>query len=314
MPTLDVKDIRNSNPAWARSDLGYLDELTADIRRNGIQKPLLVKPDLLLIDGARRLMSAVALKIPTVPIIMVNDWQALVDNFDPTAPDAQPMEWLDLVEFWQNVLTPIYRERRYERMVTARRRQHGLRGGNEQKPVYSAFTNELATIYKASPATIKVLRDYILKLHKYSDKFPQFYAGILDAMPRGEGARDLAQARFIKSLLDRLVASELSEEEAVITFKMRLRQGTSVRSYSRAPMVKLDRGAPPASTTKVDKFLTKLEEVAFQTADFLNFSVKPDEFPELDQRLAASVSQLTAMRRRMQASLRPTEKKNKTKE
>ena len=308
MTMLDVKYIKNANAAWARTDLGPLGDLTKSIKQDGIRRPLLIRKDYLMIDGARRFTVAVAQRMPAVPVIFVEDWPTLAAHFDPAAPDSLPMNWPDLLEFWNNVLTPLYRDQRYSQGVATRKATNDT-GEAAARPVYSAYTRHLATLYKTEPATIKLFRDYFLRLQKASDQFPGFYKGVLDAMPTGEEARNLAQSRFIKSLMERLGANEITEEEAVISFKMRLRQGTEKRSFRRATPTRLDRNAPPATLSKVDKFVGKLEEVTFQATDFMNFALTPDEAAECDQRMAQVLSQLGAMRRRMAAAIRVKEKK-----
>lgn len=310
MTMLDTKYIKNANAAWARSDLDSLGELSRSIRAEGIRKPLLIRKDFLMIDGARRFTVAVAQRMPTVPVIFVEDWPTLIANFDPSAPDSLPMGWFDLLEFWTNILTPLYHDQRYKQGVENRKLSDAT-GEATIRPVYSTFTQHLANLYKTEPATIKLFRDYLVRLNNLADTFPIFYKGVLDAMPVGEAARDLQQSRFVKSLMERLATGDITEDEAVITFKMRLRQGTDKRRFRRAQPVRLDRDAPPVPSAKVDRFLTLLEEVSFHTTDFMNFAVTPDDVAGFDERMAQVISQLGAMRRRMAAVIRNQEKTSK---
>lgn len=307
MTMLDVKYIKNANPKWARMDLGPLAALTSDIKQHGIVTPLLVKPDFLMIDGARRFTVALSLKEHAVPVTIIDSWELLVEHFKPAALDALPMEWLDLLGFFDNVLKPIYDAHRYQNGVVTRRHNEET-GEASLRHGYSAFTHCLAQLYGTAPSTIKLLRDYFVKLHRTSGQFPVFYKGLLGLLPTGEAARDLAQSRFIKSLLERLMEGSVTEEEALTIFSMRLRQGTARRSYERVSPVRFDPQAKQISHAKVDNLLTKLEEVAFQATEFLNFSVTPEELAELQQRITTSLSQIMGLRRRMETATRNQEK------
>lgn len=304
---LDVRYIKNANPTWARNDLGSLEDLTMDIKSNGIMKPLLIRRDGLMVDGARRFTVATALKLSTVPIVFIDTWDDLVDNFDPTAPDTLPMCWPDLLGFWNNILKPIYNVHRYHQArVTLKHKAET--GDQPPRPVYSAYIRSMASLYGTEPATIKTLRDYFVKLERTRNRFPVFYKGIMESLPLGESARDLTQSRFIKSLLERLLVNEISEEEAVIVFNMRLRQGTSKRSFFRASQVRYSANAAPVDNATVDRLMTKLEAVALTASEFQNFKMKSDEAADFSQRMTAALSQLMGLRRRMQTAVRLQEK------
>jgi hypothetical protein len=305
---LAIKFIEHANPAWARSQIGPLADLKADIKKNGIQQPILIKRDFLMIDGARRLVAAKALHMADVPVTYCDNWATVMAEFHPNRPDCLPMDWPDLLDFWVNVLKPMQTETRWERAIATRRTNAaiGERAGN---PVYSQFLLDLAKIYEVEPATVKILRDTMSKLRKERDRFPKFVDGVLATLPSGEAARELLKGVAIKSLFERVIAGSLSEDEGLVMFGVKMRQ-EPMKAVKRASPIRFDPTAPATTLAQLESLVEILERVGPQASEFVNFKIEHDDIIALSQRMGHVLSQLSGMRRRLDISAaRLSEKK-----
>lgn len=300
---LAIKYIADANLAWARRDLGPLDALKRDIRANGVRKPLLVHEDFLMIDGARRLVAARAAKLDVVPVIICRDWDDILANFRPVEQDCLPMDWPDLHAFWANVLKPIHAKQ--QRINASRTRREGV-SSTHTEGAYSGYIVELAALYGVEPGTAKLFRDYIVKLNRMKNQYPDFVSGMYERFPRGEQARDLVKTRFIKALVDRMNAGSLTVTEALTIFDIRLRTTTTLKTYRRGQHSGrlIDKRAPAiAFTGEVAKLVDKLEHLASSACEFRNFKGSTDDAKALIKRINASVSEINTMRKRIDLAI-----------
>lgn len=291
---LETRYIFNANAGWARSDLGPLDDLRASIKRGGIKKPILLKPDFLVIDGARRLAAAHSLDIKMVPVVICRSWDDVKANFNPMAEDAAPMYWPDLTDFWLNILTPIYRKHSQENGDALRKSGEAT----PQRPVYSGYVVELSEIYGTTPSIIKSLRDYMQRLRKYEERFPIFYKGAMEAMPRDSVARDLVLTRAMKMAIENLVAGNVTEEEALSIFQRRM-------AGEKIPRTR--RIAPRVSNVNIQfryfddllSYVEMLENLSNEANQFHKFGLSRQEADKIITRMKAAITPITRMRKRL---------------
>lgn len=80
--TLPIRLIRDANLAWARKDLGRLDDFAASINRSGLQLPILLTETMQVADGARRLEAYELLGERNIPVVFGNEWSVVTTYFE----------------------------------------------------------------------------------------------------------------------------------------------------------------------------------------------------------------------------------------
>lgn len=309
---LTIKHITDSNAAWARSDLGPLDQLVSSIRKHGVRKPVLIQEDFLMLDGARRLVAAQKAGLTVLPVIICRTWADLVDNFHPTDADALPFDWVDLPDLWGITFRGLqYRQQRLNAGVT-RKATIAAAAGNvsiddDAYSTYSRYTHELADIYKVEPSTIKLLRDYLSRMKKMREEFPTLVDGLYSRFPTGEDARDLTRCRYIKSIIERVRRGELSEQDGLVLYDIRTKDTGPTFTYRRARSrdATVDASAKPVTLNQLEKMVTVLEQVAITADGFRNFNNSNLEAVQnCITRISESVSFITSMRRRLETVTR----------
>lgn len=298
---LEIRHIRNANPTSVRSDLGPLEELIASIKKNGIQVPILLKEDFLVIDGARRLASAEALKHKTVPIIICHTWEDVAKHLRPSEPDCLPMDWPDLVAFWYDVLAPIHQQAARAAAVVTRR--SGATPAQQDRPIYSGYILELAQIYGTQPTFIKTMRDYIHRLEIRKAEFPLFYEGVYKALPHGEAARDLTQIRILKSCIENLVNGFTDEEYALDVFRRRM-AGEHVSRRESGARTKPTVNMTPRTIESLMVFVDMIESLSHEASLFNNFKVTQQEADQVIARIRRAVTPISRMRKRLYQATR----------
>lgn len=120
--TLPVRQIIDSNLAWVRQDVGPLDdELQAHMKRHGLLLPILLTKDMLVADGARRIVRAQRLGWKTIPVRVTSDWDVVTAHFARQRELAaegiptKPMTWEETLELAAGPMDELYARRRLER-------------------------------------------------------------------------------------------------------------------------------------------------------------------------------------------------------
>lgn len=117
-----TRDLINANPAWVRHDLAVNvgSELLWSVGRHGVQVPVVMQPDGVVIDGARRVVAADIVRLATVPVVVCDTWQkayeALIANkefelkFGETNwwTDPEPWTWLEIMDWYNRIVRPLY--------------------------------------------------------------------------------------------------------------------------------------------------------------------------------------------------------------
>lgn len=125
-----IRSIFNSNVAFVRDDptIG-LDELIADIKKNGLMFPILLAPDFQVLDGARRLHAYKALGEKEISVTVANNWSQIREYFtkinkaekEEGAP-YRPMTWFETIYLTKNLLPNFYVQERIRLANLARKR------------------------------------------------------------------------------------------------------------------------------------------------------------------------------------------------
>src|SRR4029453_14723374 len=92
---MPIRDILWSNPEWFRISIGDVEPLSRSIREQGLQVPILLTEDLLVLDGARRIMAYMSMGRKEIPVVVTNDWDRVIGPRGPPRPaekSARPFE------------------------------------------------------------------------------------------------------------------------------------------------------------------------------------------------------------------------------
>lgn len=313
---LPVSSLVNANPTWARQDFGPIDALAADIRQHGLQEPILVAPDYLVLDGARRLAAATMNKMVYVPVVICRTWEALIERFRPTASSAYPLTWLEIAVVIEHILRPVYQEFRYRmsNMTRDARRLEGEMGGqgDVREHGYSYFTMAVAQAFNAQPVHIKMLRDNVRRLQNLQDSDPQLVAVMSKAIQEIEPAhrRDLALVRVLKTTLDRYLRGRESAPAAADLLRDQVAamgNQSGVLRYTRRKKNTIDASAPVVGLGVIRNFAEVLSNLTQQAETFRNFNPvtkhQIEQFTIAYQTVVNANAQLYRLRRRMESAL-----------
>lgn len=164
--TLLIGAIREANLTWVRRDLGSLDELRDSIKREGLLLPILTTPNMLVVDGARRLEACAQLGWKAVPAIATSDWSAVKNYYQQARRMARegvphlPMTWLDITDLCNGPLKEMFgpeltRLRGEVRRRNAKVRPEKVEGVND-KPNF--YVNASAEVLGFKPKDLREIR------------------------------------------------------------------------------------------------------------------------------------------------------------
>ncbi len=117
-PRLSVKTLLDMNPALVRGRMEGIEELAKSMKEHGQLYPLVVREDMLIISGGRRLVAAQLLRWKEVAAIVTDDHDTVLDlmikerehDNDPDVDPAlkqTPMRWLEAADLIGRVLGPM---------------------------------------------------------------------------------------------------------------------------------------------------------------------------------------------------------------
>lgn len=150
--------ISNANPAYLRRDMGDLEDLKRDIQYRGIEVPILIKSDYLIIDGARRFEAAKQLGWDWVPTNRANDFHTAMRYLDQaklaTGPLKLRMRWIEMDALCRDILAPLYEPVRIAKMVAYRRNG----GPIDPRSHGSEFLDRAAALFDLKPLQMEMVR------------------------------------------------------------------------------------------------------------------------------------------------------------
>lgn len=185
VPTyLPVRDVRNANPAWVRQDLGNLTSLKTSLAREGMVLPILVLPNFVVVDGARRLVAAEKLHWREVPVIVANEWETVPVYYSRAQQlrEDQPrlprltMRWVELVDLADRILSQAYAEKRLEiRRKTIEERRKLRDQGVDPGPSYnhSAFVASCSIMLGYGSSDLRTIREIYSMINRIQEQDPQ---------------------------------------------------------------------------------------------------------------------------------------------
>jgi hypothetical protein len=170
---MPIRDILWSNPEWFRTSLGDVQPLIDSIKKQGLQVPILVTEDLLVLDGARRITAYMTMGRKEIPVVVSSDWDRVIGHLEHTrAKEAsglpfKHMSWEDLDTLWRLGVTPLYGPEKINRMLKSRKK------GRKQAPPQRgdvAVNGALARAFAIDQAAVKTLRDAFAALRAIEEK------------------------------------------------------------------------------------------------------------------------------------------------
>lgn len=169
--TVPIDQILNANPAWVRQDINDdLKPLIDSIRRNGLRVPVLLAPDFLVIDGARRVRAAQIVGLTEVPVVVTSDWTVILSNLtvarNPDDRTYKPMSWMEVHDLQSRILAPLYGPTRARRMIESKRAQRGRRRGSDGTTPRPQFVQEVATALGFTAPQFQALQDSVAAINK----------------------------------------------------------------------------------------------------------------------------------------------------
>jgi ParB-like nuclease domain len=322
---LPIQDIRNSNPVWLRSadNLQPLDALAKSIQRHGMLLPVLVRPDFVMLDGARRLLAAEKLGWTEVPVIVANSWTIVLryyeqlNKIESETPGSfnKQLRWSELDELWSVLLKPIQHDQRMAQAVNERRRRARLRQQglpekdvrhNDSDNAYTGYVKDLADMFQIRPIHVKLVRD-IFHSHRELKSMPGFegpFARLLQ-MAEGLGIQTSSTMRqFTRNIRGGMPikeATERAEHSLNNSFKAPWRRALRPEDAS-------NREAPeglvhtPISEDKVQALTKLIDQLSMESARFHVFEadITLDVAKQISSTIRTAVNRINAMRRRLE--------------
>lgn len=291
-----------------------MDELVKDIKANGIQRPILIAPDYLVYDGARRMVAAEQLKMRYVPVNIVRTWSELTAAMTPLSDDAYPMTWPEVLDQWDRLLKPLHEvHRRVSATETLRINRANGTTNPERSYNYSGYIQDLAGVFGVPAAAIKMVRDNLRRLDRIATQYPVFHAGIHEAMAAAEPeARHLTHSRILKTVIDRVEGGRVTQAEAVDLFVKQIHVAKPNRPvfYSRRKRNTLDERAPKIPLSAVQSLADLAAQVALQASHMQNFHMTARHqrsYEEIVASLKSSHQKLYRLYRRLAITLEETQ-------
>lgn len=179
--TLLIKEIREANLSWVRRDLGKLDELRDSIESDGLLLPILTTPNMLMVDGARRLEACAQLGWKAIPAIATSDWNTVKRYFDRARELVRegvpnlPMTWLDLTDLCNGPLKEMFaselRKLRGEvRARNAKVKPQKIVGVNDKPNFYLNASAEVLGFKPKDLREIRTIINGIARLRRPAEK------------------------------------------------------------------------------------------------------------------------------------------------
>jgi hypothetical protein len=335
---LSIRDIRNANPAWLRSEdrLHPLDDLQASIKQDGMLLPVLIRKDFVVLDGARRLLAAEKLHWKSVPVTVANDWATVVRHFkqaNKLEAEGLPhrrLTWLELDELWVTLLAPVHSHVRREQTVRERVRRAALRKKGISEPevvretAYTGFVMDLAELFNMKPIHVKLIREIFHTYRALKDTTPEmvepFERLIAEAQEIGvETASTLRQ--FVRNI--RLGTFTVTEATRRTEKSLNNAFRAPWRLARRTPQEKEDadterreiftgQGVPTTTFPAVQNLTKLLEQISWDAGQFHDFgNIEPADLTPITSTIRASVNRINAMRRRLEAHGAPLQGERK---
>jgi len=309
---MPIRDILWSNPEWFRVSLGDVQPLVQSIKEHGLQVPILVTEDLLVLDGARRITAYLAMGRKEIPVVVTSNWDRVIEHLERTrAAEAsglpfEYMPWEDLDTQWRLGIVPLYGAEKIAKMLKSVADKK--KGKKPQPPPPRgdvAVNSGLARAFAMDPSVVKGLRDTFAALRGIEENY----------QPTDDQKKDLRM--LIRQVEDKNSGGEFVGIYGLRNVVREFRRGdipidqvanvVAARDTSRRQAKdqvraweKRRRETPPTESEIVVNFCRVINQFGEEAQRFQGFEAKLDAEPLIAQ-LRTAVNRFNALRRRLES-------------
>lgn len=314
---LPIRDILWSNPGWFRADLGEPDALIRSIKTSGLQVPVLLTKDLLVIDGARRIMAYVAMGRKEIPVVISSDWDTVMDHLartreaEATGLPFQRMGWDEMDTLWRIAVTPLYLPKRIARGVaTKKARQQGEE--LEATPTVHNINQDIGRAFGIDPAHVKGVRDIFASLRGIQEDLRPTAAELrpltdhIKAVEERNPNGSFTGLFGIRNIFRAVARGELSFREAAQLIEEREEKKRRPRNQVSGWEDNRRRNYAPTESEIVKNFCSVVEHYGEQAQRLMPGDDGLDVL-DLARQLRTAVNRFNALRRRLLESGTATE-------
>ena len=315
---MPIRDILWSNPEWFRVSIGDVESLSQSIKKQGLQVPILVTEDLLVLDGARRITAYMSLGRKEIPVVITNDWDRIIGHLEHTrAAEAtglpfEYMSWEDLDTLWRVGITPLYKSTKIAKMVkavAARRRGKAPEVKAERGDV--AVNSALGRAFGMDQAIVKALRDSFAALRGIEEKYEPTddQSKALRMLIRQVEARNpngtFTGIHGLRNLLREFSRGEIPVDQAAEVLNVREVAGRRPRDQVRG-WERRRRDHPLTDDQVIANFCRVISQFGEESLRFEGFEPSLNTEPLIGQ-IRTTVNRLNALRRRLESATQSTE-------
>ena len=305
---MPIRDILWSNPEWFRSDIGDVGPLVQSIKEQGLQVPILITEDLLVLDGARRLTAYMSMGRKEVPVVITNNWDQAIEHLERTrAAEAAGlpfdyMSWEDLDALWRLGMVPLQKPDKIARMLKSRGREVKHRG---PKTTSFVVNDALSRAFAIESSTVKALRDTFAavrsleeKLRPTDDQKKALRTLIRQVEAKNPGGK-FSGLYGLRNLMREFTKGALPLEEAANIVESREMSGRRVKDQVEA-WERNRRTKPPTESEIIGNFCRVISQFGDEAQRFQDFEEGLDVKPLITQ-IRITVNRFNALRRRLES-------------
>lgn len=309
--TYPIRNILNVNWTWVRKNVAGTEEqrneLADSLNRDGMLLPVLLRKDLVVVDGARRLLVAREdLGWNQVPVLITDDWARATQHYADAVKLAAegyphvPMDWFELAELCTEILPKVYDKRREE--LTDQFYQNKIQGTPTRKiPHYTRGLAELLGIPFSQLNLIREMVSVVLRLESASPEMGKVARLLVNETYTAEG-RLYSLFEHIKDMRDGLLTLEQAAKFEILpkgrkgnrTISPRTRSVTRAKPKDLAPT----EGGQLAPKALVQAIALRLDNFAMSIREMsgIEQGMSPSEAGDAAKLIGRAQRQLTKLR------------------
>jgi len=315
---MPIRDILWSNPEWFRTSVGDVQSLSLSIKERGLQVPILVTEDLLVLDGARRITAYMSLGRKEIPVVVTNDWDRIIGHLERTrAAEAaglpfEYMSWEDLDTLWRLGVVPLYKPTKIAKMVKAVAAKKNGKEPEVRRPRGDVAVNSaLGRAFAMDQATVKALRDLFAAIKGIEERYrpTDDQSKALRMLIRQVEAKNpngtFTGIHGLRTLLREFSKGEIPLEQLAEVLETRELAGRRPRDQVRG-WERRRRDHVPTDDQVIANFCRVISQFGEESLRFESFEPSLNTEP-LTSQIRTTVNRLNALRRRLERATQSTE-------
>lgn len=309
---MPIRDILWSNPEWFRTNIGDVQPLVQSIKEHGLQVPILLTEDLLVLDGARRLTAYMSMGRKEIPVVITNNWDRVIGHLERTrAVEAsgfpfEYMSWEDLDALWRLGIIPLHKSEKIAKMIktTAERKKRGIPRPAVNSTSFAvneslsqAFAMEVSTV-KGVRDTFAALRGIEEKLRPTDDQKKALRGLVLQAEAKSPDGQFVG-LYGLRNLLREFSKGAIPIKDAASILNAKEQSGRRVRDQVTA-WEQNRRRVPATESEIIANFCRVVSQFGDEAQQFRSFDSKLNTGPLIEQ-IRVAVNRFNALRRRLES-------------